>query len=85
MGTFLLSGSTSFAVKLVMALLVENAVIIFLLKGEPVAILDTIALFNACLEGGDGERVDKVSLALECAVTFSCRTPVAKRKKSNTE
>ena len=55
MGTFLLSGSTSFAVKLVMALLVENAVIIFLLKGEPVAILDTIALFNACLEGGDGE------------------------------
>ena len=55
MGTFLLSGSTSFAVKLVMALLVENAVIIFLLEGEPLAIHDLVALFNAFLEGSDGE------------------------------
>ena len=84
-GTFLLSGSASLAVKLVVALFVENAVIIFLLKGEPLAILDVVALFNACLEGGDGERVDKVSLALECSVTFSGGTPDAKRKQSNTQ
>ena len=84
-GAFLLSGSASLAVKLVVALLVENAVIVFLLKGEPLAILDVVALFNACLEGGDGERVDKVSLALECSVTFSGGTPDAKRKQSNTQ
>ena len=47
-GTFLLSGSASLAV----ALLVENAVIVLLLKGEPLAIFDVVALFNACLEGG---------------------------------
>ena len=54
-GAFLLSGSASLAVKLVVALFVENAVIIFLLKGEPLAILDVVALINACLEGGDGK------------------------------
>ena len=54
-GAFLLSGSASLAVKLVVALLVENAVIVFLLKGEPFAIHDLVALFNAFLEGGDGE------------------------------
>ena len=82
---FLLSGSAGLAVKLVVALLVENAVIVLLLKGEPLAILDVVALFNACLKGGNGERVDKVSFALECSVTFSGGTPDAKRKRSNTE
>ena len=55
MGTFLLSASTSLAVKLVIALLVEDTVIIGLFKGEPLAVLHLIALFNAFLKGGDGK------------------------------
>ena len=55
MGTFLLSASTSLAVKLVIALLIEDAVIIGLLKGEPQAVLHLIALRNAFLESGDGK------------------------------
>ena len=54
-GAFLLSGSASLAVKLIFALLVENAVIVFLLKGKPLAVLYLIALFNAFLKGGDGK------------------------------
>ena len=54
-GTFLLSGSASLAIKLIFALLVENAVIVFLLKGKPLAVLYLIALFNAFLKGGDGK------------------------------
>ena len=77
MGTFLLPGSTSLTVKLVIALLVEDAVIIGLLEGKPLAVLDLIALFNAFLKGGDGKRVNKVSLALEGAMTFSGWTPGA--------
>ena len=79
MGTFLLPGSTSLTVKLVIALLVEDAVIIGLLEGKPLAVLDLIALFNAFLKGGDGKRVNKVSLALEGAMTFSGGTPGAKK------
>ena len=74
MCTFLLPSSTSLTVKLVIALLIEDAVIIGLLEGKPLAVLDLITLFDAFLKGGDGKRVDKVSLALECTVTFSGRT-----------
>ena len=55
MGTFLLPSSTSLTVKLVIALLVEDAVIIGLLEGKPLAVLDLIALFNAFLEGGNSK------------------------------
>ena len=55
MGTFLLSSCTGLAIKLVIALLIEDAVIIGLLKGEPLAILNIIALLYAFLEGGDGK------------------------------
>ena len=54
-GAFLLSGSASLTVKLVVALLVEDAVIIGLLEGKPLAVLYLIALFNAFLKGGDGK------------------------------
>ena len=55
MGTFLLPSSTSLTVKLVVALLVEDAVIIGLLEGKPLAVLNLVALFNAFLEGGNGK------------------------------
>ena len=77
-GTFLLSAGTCLAVKLVIAFFIEDAVIVGLLKGEPLAILNIIALLYAFLEGGDGKRVHEVSLALECTVTFSGRTPELK-------
>ena len=82
MGTFLLPSSTSLTVKLVVALLVEDAVIIGLLEGKPLAILKLIALFNAFLKGGNGKRVNKVSLALEGTVTFSGGTPSAKNGRA---
>ena len=75
-GTFGLSGSTSLAVKLVIALLIEDAVIIGLLKGEPRAVLYLATFFYAALKGGNGKGVNKVSLALESAMTLSGRTPV---------
>ena len=81
-GTLLLSASTSLAVKLVVALLVEDAVIIGLLEGKPLAVLDLIALFNAFRKGGNGKRVNKVSLALEGTVTFSGGTPSAKNGRA---
>ena len=55
MCTFLLPSSTSFTVKLVITLLVEDAVIIGLLEGKPLAVLNLVALFNAFLEGGNGK------------------------------
>ena len=54
-GTFLLSAGTCLAVKLIIAFFIEDAVIIGLLKGEPLAILNIIALLYAFLEGGDGK------------------------------
>ena len=78
MGTFLLSTCTCLAIKLVIALLIEDAVIVGLLEGEPLAVLHLIALQDAFLKRGDGKRVDEVSLALECAMTFSGRTSEAK-------
>ena len=53
----------------------------FAFEGEPLAVLNVIALFNAELKGFNGKWVYKVSLALECTMTFSGRTPVV--KKSN--
>ena len=78
MCTFLLPSSTSLTVKLVITLLIEDAVIIGLLEGKPLAVLDLITLFDAFLKGGDGKRVDKVSLALEGAMTFSGGAPGAR-------
>ena len=77
-GTLLFPCGTGLAVKLAVAFLVEDAVIVGLLKGEPLAVLHLIALQNAFLKRGDGKRVNKVSLALECAMTFSGRTSEAK-------
>ena len=68
--TLLLSCSAGLAVKLVIALLIEDAVIVGLLEGEPLAVLHLIALKNAFFKCGDGKRVNKDSLALECAMTF---------------
>ena len=77
MCTFLLPSSTSLAVKLVIALFVEDAVIIGLLEGKPLAVLNLITFLDAFFKSGDGKRVDKVSLALEGAMTFSGRAPGA--------
>ena len=55
MGTFLLSTCTCLAIKLVIALLIENAVIIGLLKGKPLAVLHLIALKDALFQRGDGK------------------------------
>ena len=80
MGTFLLPSSTSLTVKLVVALLVEDAVIIGLLEGKPLAVLNLITFLDAFLKGGDGKRADKVSLALEGAMTFSGGAPGARNE-----
>jgi len=69
--TLLLSCSAGLAVKLVIALLIEDAVIVGLLEGEPLAVLHLIALKDAFFERGDGKRVNKDSFALKCAMTFS--------------
>ena len=53
MGTFLLPTSTSITVKLVLALLVEDAVIIILLKCEPLAVHMVVAFLNAFLQGSN--------------------------------
>ena len=55
MGTFLLSASTCLTIKLVITLLIENAVIISLLKGEPLAVHNLIAFFNTFLKSCYGE------------------------------
>ena len=55
MGTFLLPGSTSLTVKLIVAPLIQDAVVVGLLQGEPLAVLHLVALFDAFLEGGDGK------------------------------
>ena len=55
MSTLLLSCSAGLTVKLVIALFIEDAVIIGLLKGKPLAVLHLIALRNAFLKSGDGK------------------------------
>ena len=78
MGTFLLSTCTGLAIKLVIALLIEDAVIVSLLEGEPLAVLHFIALKDAFFKRWDGKRVNKDSLALECAMTFPSWTSEVK-------
>ena len=73
-GTVLLPGRAGLAVKLVIALFIEDAVVVLLLQGEPHAIRVVEALFHAVLKMCDAERVNEVALALEGAVTFSCGT-----------
>jgi len=68
--TLLLSCSAGLAVKLVVTFLIEDAVIIGLLEGEPLTVLHLIALKDAFFKRGDSKRVNKDSLALECAMTF---------------
>ena len=55
MGTFLLSASTCLTIKLVITNLIENAVIISLLKGEPLAVHNLIAFFNTFLKSCNGK------------------------------
>ena len=55
MGTFLLSTSTCLTIKLVVAPRIQDAVVVGLLEGEPLAVLNFVALFNAFLEGGNGK------------------------------
>ena len=73
-GTVLLPGRAGLTVKLVIALFIEDAVVVLLLQGEPHAVRVVEALFHAVLKMCDAERVDEVALALEGAVTFSCGT-----------
>ena len=53
-GTLLLPRFASITIKLVVALLIENAVIIALLEGKPLAVYVAVAFLNAFLEGIDG-------------------------------
>ena len=55
MRTLLLSGCTSLTVKLIITLLVEDAMVIGFLKGKPLAVENLIALCNAFLKGGNGK------------------------------
>ena len=52
--TLLLSRGASIAIKVVVALFIENAVVIALLEGKPLAVLVVAAFLNAFLEGIDG-------------------------------
>ena len=76
MGTVSLPSCACLAVKAVVALLIEDAVVVVLLQGEPLAIWVGVALLNASLQGGDVKGIYDVALALEAAVTLSGRTPV---------
>ena len=76
MGTVPLPSGACLAVKAVVALLVEDAVVVVLLQGEPLAIGVVVAFLNASLQGWDVEGIYDVALALEAAVTLTGRTPV---------
>ena len=54
MGTVFLPGCACLTVKLVIALFVNNAVIVGLFKGEPLAVLMLIAFLNAFLQRSNG-------------------------------
>ena len=53
-GTLLLPRFASITIKLVVALFIENAVVIALLEGKPLAVLVAAAFFNAFLKRSDG-------------------------------
>ena len=76
MSTIPLPSCACLAEKVVIAFFVKDAVIMILLKGEPLAIRVGIALLNAPLQGGDGVGVHNVALALESTVAFSGWTAV---------
>ena len=76
MGTVPFPSSACLAVKAVVALLVEDAVIMVLLQGEPFAIWVSVAFLNASFKSWDVKGIYDVALALETAVTLSGRTPV---------
>ena len=76
MGTVPLPSRACLTIKAVVALLIEDAVVVVLLQGEPFTIRVGVAFLNASLQGGDVEGVYDVALALEAAVTLSGRTPV---------
>ena len=76
MGTVPLPSRACLAVKAVVALLVEDAVVVVLLQGEPLAIGVVVAFLNASLQSWDVEGIYDVALALEAAVTLTGRTPV---------
>ena len=75
-GAVFLSGCACLAVKVVITLFIKNAVVIRFLEGKPLAVNIIIALLNALLQGTNGIRIHKVSLALEGTVTFAGRAPV---------
>ena len=76
MGTVPFPSSACLAVKAVVALLVEDAVVVVLLQGEPFAIWVSVAFLNASFKSWDVKGIYDVALALETAVTLSGRTPV---------
>ena len=53
-GTLLLPRRAAIAIKLVVALFIENAVIIALLESKPLAVLVAVAFLNAFIEGSVG-------------------------------
>ena len=53
-GTVLLPSCACLTVKLVIALFINNAVIVGLFEGEPLAVLILIAFLNAFLQGSNG-------------------------------
>ena len=74
-GTLPLPSRASIAIKLVVALFIENAVIVALLEGKPLAVYVAITFLNAFFEGIDGVRIHKSALALEGTLTYSRWTP----------
>ena len=76
MCTVSLPGRACLTVKAVVALLVEDAVVVVLLQGEPFAIWVSVAFLNASFKSWDVKGIYDVALALETAVTLSGRTPV---------
>ena len=75
MGTGPSTGCACLAVKLIITLLIKNAVIMALLKGVPLAVQVGIALQNAFPQGGNGKGVYDITLAFEATMTFSSWTP----------
>ena len=53
-GTLLLPRFASIAIESVVALFIENTVIVALLEGKPLAVHVAVAFLNALLEGSNG-------------------------------
>ena len=76
MSTIPLPSCTCLAEEVVIAFFVKDAVIMVLLKGEPLAVRVGIALLNAFLQGGNGIGVHNVTLTLESTVALPGWTSV---------